>query len=131
MTTILDLLKYEQLKWRYGGPRDFWLANLGHISKFIEKNKIAAVDKAHLVDNRILVDMEEASRPTHLPQPWIFGGLKCPHLHFKGEIFLLTDSQWKDFSSVATKQFQEKLANAKSVNFDQLMRLSEATADIG
>jgi hypothetical protein len=147
MTTILDLAKIEQLKWRWGGPRDFWLANLEHIQKFLEKNKIARVDPAHLVmddpfpvdapiavlvkDDPIPVDSQAVAARVYLKRPPFPGGLKCPHLHFKGDIFLLTESQWKDFSSSAIKQFQERLSRAKSVTFDQLMQLSEATADIG
>lgn len=54
------------------------------------------------------------------------GPLKVPHLHYEGDVYILNDSQWKEFSTAIIKGFQDKLANAKSVNFGQLMEMSGA-----
>ena len=38
------------------------------------------------------------------------GGKRTPHLHYKGEIYLLNEKQWKDFSSKVLQDFSKKLA---------------------
>jgi len=61
----------------------------------------------------------------------INGGIRGPHLHHKGNVYLLNERQWGNFSQTIMKNIQEKLSRAKSVNFEQLMEISEATGNIG
>ena len=58
------------------------------------------------------------------------GGIRVPHVHYEENVYLLTDKQWNAFSQKVIKNFQDKLSNAKGVNFEQLMKLSEAMGDI-
>jgi hypothetical protein len=58
------------------------------------------------------------------------GGIKSPHVHYNGDIYLLKKEDWKAFSGKIIEEFRTKLANAKSINYDQLMRLSDAMQEI-
>lgn len=58
------------------------------------------------------------------------GGIKSPHVHYNGDIYLLKKEDWKAFSGKIIEDFRAKLANAKNVSYDELMRLSEAMQDI-
>lgn len=60
----------------------------------------------------------------------IRGGIRAPHLHYNGEIYLLNKEQWNKFSGEIIKDFSKKLAETKSVNFSQLMELSEVMSEI-
>lgn len=48
----------------------------------------------------------------------------------KCNIFLLNESQWKNFSVSVIRDFQNKLANVKTVGFEQVMEISEAVDGI-
>jgi hypothetical protein len=56
--------------------------------------------------------------------------IKAPHIHYDGKTYFLTDKQWNAFSQKVIKGFQNKLAHAKGVNFDQLMKLSDVMSEI-
>lgn len=58
------------------------------------------------------------------------GGIRVPHVHYEREIYLLTDKQWTEFSQKVIESFQNKLAHAKGINFEQLMKLSDAMGEI-
>jgi transposase len=58
------------------------------------------------------------------------GGIRVPHLHYKGELYLLNKKQWNEFSGEILKEFSKKLAETKTVNFGQLMDLSETMNEI-
>jgi hypothetical protein len=60
-------------------------------------------------------------RKIHYP-----GGIRMPHFHFEGDIYLLDEKQWKEFSRNIIKEFQAKLSTVNIVNFEQLIELSEA-----
>jgi len=62
-------------------------------------------------------------------RPWP-GGIKIAHLHFKGDIYLLNESQWKNFSVGVVREFQNKLAKVNTVSFEQVMEISEAVDGI-
>jgi hypothetical protein len=71
---------------------------------------------------------EMATMPP-LPQNFP-GGLKTPHVHYNGDIFLLGDKEWQAFSSKIIEDFRAKLKGAKSINYDQLIRLSDIMQEI-
>lgn len=63
--------------------------------------------------------------PRHFP-----GGIKSPHVHYNGDIYLLKKEEWKAFSGKIIEDFRTKLASAKNINYDQLMRLSDVMQEI-
>ena len=59
-----------------------------------------------------------------------FGGLRMPHLHYNGDIYVLDKKQWNEFSRKIIEGFKSKLANAKSINPDQMVKISETIHEI-
>ena len=55
-----------------------------------------------------------------------WGGMRGPHLHYAGEIYILNDKQWQDFSAQVLGKLKEKLNGAQKVTFNQLMEVSDA-----
>ena len=47
-------------------------------------------------------------------------------MHFRRDIYLLNERQWKDFSVKVIKDFQAKLSRVNTVSFEQEMEISEA-----
>ena len=122
---------YERLVSKYGGRFDYWIKYVEVVAQFVEKYKIPPVEREHLLmdDPVPLISPKEmkelADIPKIRPYPPFPGGLRIPHLHLRGDIYLLTDKQWKEFSGMAVKNLQEKLGTVGTVGFDQLMELSE------
>jgi hypothetical protein len=64
-------------------------------------------------------------------KPWISFSNKCrTPSSFQGRGVSADKEQWQAFSSEAIRGFQEKLAAANAVSFNQLMELSEAVLAI-
>ena len=126
---------YERLILKNGGRLDFWVQEAERIKEFVQRLKITPVDRSHLVtDDPVPVGPRVAEKlPTTVvlpPRPFP-GGLKAAHLHFNGDIYLLTDDQWKKFSAGALATLKEKLNKASTVSFEPLMELSEAINGLG
>jgi len=122
----------EKLRWKHGGRFEYWVTHRAEIAKFIKKAKISAVEAKHLraappaLMRRARPPEEELPPwwPEPYPIPW--PGIRAPHIHHAGDIYILNAKQWREFSKMAVKDFQEKLANAGEVGFSQLMEISEA-----
>jgi hypothetical protein len=71
-----------------------------------------------------------AERKPPIRRPPIPGGIRIAHVHFKDDIYLLSDEQWKEFTNSIIKDFQAKLSKIKSVNLEQTIELSEAIDNI-
>jgi len=124
MRTANYFKRYEGID---GGNFIYWLVQHRSVAQFIEKYKIPAIEEEFLpmVDVQSAVKRTEASQP--LPKPINFpGGIRVPHLHFKGELYLLTREQWKTFAGDAINSFQDKMGQANAISFNQLMEISEA-----
>jgi len=111
--------------WKYGGRLDLWLKNIEAIADLTTKLKLKPVAREHLT-NMVSTGAEMERSARALQAPDIRGGIRMPHLHFKGEIFLLNEDQWKIFAGQTLKNFQERLGSAKVVTFDGMAELSEA-----
>lgn len=133
---------YERLVSKYGGRYDYWVQNVKIVADFVKKFKILPVEREHLLmDNPIPIDypispvqpkgkkkIPEVVRFKPRPFP---GGLICPHLHLRGEIYILTDDLWRKFSSKAVKNLQDKMNSVGTVGFNQLMELSDVMGGLG
>lgn len=111
---------------------DFWAANSEIVGKFVSKYKPAAISPEAVVTPMDVASMkimagekgEKTAMQFRIPN--IRGGMKIPHLHFKGDIYLLNEDQWKTFTSQVIEKFQTKLGKVGTVSFEKLMHLSEA-----
>jgi hypothetical protein len=125
-------MEYEQYLnvpwwWKYGRPKDMWATFEHEIGIFIEKNKIAAM--SHEAAQSLIIGevgggmaapaaiaMKSASS-SPMERIWWHGGMRGPHLHYKNNIYVLTDKQWKEFTRPILKTFGEKLATTRSISF--------------
>lgn len=123
-------IDYDRLILINGGRFDFWIRNLDYIRDFTAKHKLAPLGKEHFVMEDLLpiepAVQQEAVMKRRLPWPPFPGGIRVAHLHLGSDIFVLTDEQWREFSSGALKGLQEKLKDARTIGFSQLMDLSES-----
>ncbi|NYT02556.1 MAG: hypothetical protein GKC10_07355 [Methanosarcinales archaeon] len=117
-----------------GGRRDIFMTHAVAIAKFIKTNKIEPVQKEVLLSRNVapvaVSAMGDIAESTTMRPWWIYGGMKVPHLHYKGEIYILNEKQWGDFSTMVLQEFRAKLADVKTVGFNQLMDLSDVVNDI-
>ena len=104
-------------KWIYGGPRDIWIRNEKLLGELIAKWKLQPYAQAGR-NKAVMYD------------PDIRGGIRLAHLHAKGNIYLVDERQWKEFSGKVIKDFQAKLEKAQSVNFEELMDISDAVEGV-
>ncbi|KAF5434635.1 hypothetical protein C5S35_13600 [Candidatus Methanophagaceae archaeon] len=112
-------------RWKFGKPAYFWAKNVEFVGAYIEKNKLEPVFGGHVVQGpRTKMSQERAIYIEEMDKD-ISGGGRAPHLHYKGETYLLNVKQWQDFSSEIITDFSKKLADTKTVPFEQFMELAD------
>jgi len=120
-------------RWIYGIPAPIWLKNIEMISEFISKNKLKPIPIESLPN----IQAVQAENTEQVKAALIFdrrpypGGIRIAHLHFRGELYLVKEELWREFSGRIVKDFQAKLANAKGIGFEDAMELSEAVDKLG
>jgi hypothetical protein len=122
--------RYVDWHFIYGKPVDFWMVQARAVGQFIKANKIKPVAQEALRASSAGEAPAKAVEIAAEPWWWKYGGMRVPHLHYGGELYLLDQEQWKAFSGGIVKEFSKKLAAANSVNFGQLMEISEAVNEI-
>jgi hypothetical protein len=124
------------LKWIYGRPAEVWLTHLDAVEHTINKLKLTPLPREHyptsVFSQQVPMVGYQAARvtqaePTQVPDliPDFPGGLKCPHLHYKRDIYLLNNQQWKTFSNSIIEGFKKKLSEMGTISFEQLVKTSE------
>ena len=58
------------------------------------------------------------------------GGMITPHLHYGGEMYMLSDARWAAFSKDAMRAVADKLGKVQRVTFDQVMDLSDTVTQM-
>jgi len=122
--------EYEaQWWWKYGKPQDFWTLNHNMMKEVIDKFGLE-VAKAEVLPLRLeLQASEQVAEPAAKsraikPRPFP-GGMRIPHLHYGGDVYLVPEEKWQAISQTFLGKFQDKLKNARNVSFEQIMELSE------
>lgn len=126
------MLANKYIDWRfiYGMPANFWTIQANAVERFIKANKIQPVAQETL-QMRSIADVPGMAREiADVPWWWKYGGMRVSHLHYAGELYLLNREQWKAFSGEIVKDFSAKLAEANSINFGQLMEISDVMTEI-
>ena len=132
MLTNLELLKYPRW-WRYGMPRiDVWVRQADLIANWIKEFKLKPVAKDDLIHfANTGIDFEAPMRkaatmkefdPRPIPFP---GGLRIPHFHHKGELYVMNEKQWATVSKGLITEMRAKLDAVNTVSFEQVMDLSD------
>ena len=57
--------------------------------------------------------------------------MRVPHLHFGGDLFVLSPEQWKSFSGAVVNDLNNKLSAVSSLSFDQVRDIAEGLDKIG
>ena len=106
-----------------------WIRDARFVKEFIEKNRIEKITGAATTPRGAAAEQRrEILALLDRPFP---GGIRVAHLHLGDDIFLPTESQWKDFAGQVMEGFKTKLAHAQSVSFEQVMELSNAIETLG
>lgn len=132
--------------WRIRGiPSDIWVRFSDRIGQLITKEKLVAIDARQFVTPNQIAFALSGQMPPTVPAVAetakakanvldiydIRGGMKTPHVHFKGAIYALNDAQWKAFTAVVVADFKNKLESAGAVSFDQALDIAETAARLG
>ena len=111
-----------------GIPASLWIRNASLIREMVKKFNIKPAMEGPYAANLAAFPTGAEERivaASVLRRPPIPGGMRVPHLHLDGEIYLLNDKQWKEFSGKMIKELQARLSRVNAVSFDQAMDLSE------
>lgn len=104
-----------------GIPAEFWIKNIDIVRNFIEKNQLKPLNQEELIR------IDRAERTTEIRYLEMKeGGMRSPHLHYKGERYLLNPDQWRSFTRPIVAGFAERLAAAEHINFDSLLEVDSA-----
>jgi hypothetical protein len=119
----------------HGGNRILFASELskGALKTFINEKELKAASQTQIAPAAVSMEAGKLTSMKQISNSYgggKNGGIKAPHIHYDGETYFLTDKQWNEFSKTIIKGFQNKLAHAKGINFDQLMNLSDVMSEI-
>lgn len=135
MSTERYLKRYEGID---GGDFVIWMAWSKQIAKYIRKWELAPVALENLpvfyfndpTPQPIMADETESNERLRIkPRPFP-GGLKIAHFHHKGQIYLLNDEQWREFTTKTIGMVRDKIRKAEMVGYQPLMALTESALAI-
>jgi hypothetical protein len=123
----------EMLKWRVGIPRDFWYTHVERIGQFVVENHLTPMSQLKFAGgSKKMADAEEKAQPriqsAAVLRDWR-GGIRTPHLHLHGELYVLNQAQWLKFTDQIRQDVSDKLKRANEsgrVGFEQFVDLTEA-----
>ena len=120
-----NLREIRRWRWLVGIPADFWLSHAEMVGKFIDEHDL---QPANMHMKQVTAQAKRAIDINDLINPW--GGRKLAHLHYRGELYVLNEKQWQEFTTNITREFSSKLAKAGTISFDQFIKLSDAMEPI-
>ncbi len=124
-------------RWIWGIRADIWLKNVGISERLIKAGQATRIDPQSLppvLDTTSITpvarEAEKSKAPALLRIPFP-GGIRFPHLHFKGDVYQVSPEGWKEFTQVVMDGMVQKLKAAKAVSFDQVMEISSSIDALG
>ena len=119
---------------RIGIPADFWVLKEKMVGEFIKANKLSAVThEAMRVDAHPISEKLATAKNTSITVDYILnirGGRRTPHLHYKGDLYILDAKQWQSFSGPLLKEFGNHLAAANTIGFENFIEIGESISAI-
>ncbi|WP_152643307.1 hypothetical protein [Anaeromyxobacter sp. PSR-1] len=119
------------LELKNGGRRDFWISHVALVERFVqthlkELTKVQTDPQQRTIGAETGVAAGAAARvlmwdPTR-------GGMRTPHLHYGGELYVMSEPQWAELSKAAVSAMTERMTKAQRVGFDTVMQLSDVVA---
>ena len=118
-------------QWVFGQPLPFWVTHHEFIWEIIKTLGLRPCSPEVLVRDDPVPIFKAAGARTRStakvvdtrPFP---GGIRGPHLHHHGNVYLLTQQQWKKFSDETMNKVKDHLDHAGTVGFEQLVTLAES-----
>jgi hypothetical protein len=132
----MSLFDTDMVNSRFGGRRYFWVSQLDVVASYVgahgkelTKVQIAAQGTVAGAAGTGITENPGTRGTASRVLIWdpTRGGMRNPHLHYAGEIYILNESQWADFSKSAMSALSAKLGGAQKVTFENVMQISEAT----
>jgi len=129
-------IAYDRFHLKNGGRFDYWVINHASVYKVIEKYGLKPIGREFLfkgIDEEMLGQVKKLEARVLWPYPWPFpfpGGLRYPHIHYKGDIYPLEAGQWKVFTEMVVGEMKTKLEKAGNINFNDLMKITEAVGHL-
>ena len=105
------------------------------IAAFIKANKLQPVTHealrvdAHPIAASLVAGGKQAITVDYILN--IRGGRRTPHLHYRGELYILDAKQWQAFSAPHMQEFSKKIAGANSIGFEHFMEIGESFSALG
>ncbi|HIH43577.1 MAG TPA: hypothetical protein HA257_00410 [Candidatus Methanoperedenaceae archaeon] len=124
------LIEWKLINGGWPGP---WVVFEDRVGRFIEANKLKPLAKESLQIRTLEAEGKEPEASSQINPifRWdIRGGMRSPHLHYRGRIYLLDSKQWTKFSGELLKDFSKKLAEAGSVSYENVVELSNTMGAI-
>ena len=124
-------------KWIWGIRADIWIKNGGISEKLIKAGQATRIDPQSLppvgdIGGGITpVAQAEKPKAPALLKIQFPGGIRFPHLHYKGDVYQVSPEGWKEFTQVFMDGMVQKLKAAKGVSFDQVMEISSSIDALG
>jgi hypothetical protein len=130
----MNLSDYDALILKNGGRRDFWVSHVDIIEQYIKSAEKELIRVRESAKSPAGLKADDRAHATAAGKAIIWdptrGGMRMPHLHYAGEIYILNESQWATFSKSAMKALIDNLGKVKKVTFENVMQVSEALAQM-
>jgi hypothetical protein len=125
-------------KWIWGIPADIWIKNARISERLIKAGQATRIDPQSLPPigdiaggiTPVAREAEKSKAPAILRIPFP-GGIRFPHLHYKGDVYQVSPEGWKEFTQVVMDGMMQKLKAAKGVSFEQVMEISSSIDALG
>jgi hypothetical protein len=123
---------HDELALKSGGRMEIWISQAVQVGRFVEAHLKDLTKVRVAVEARAGLEAPAGAQAAARVLIWdpTRGGMKMPHLHYAGEIYILNEAQWAEFSKGAVSALAERMNKAQRVRFDDVMQLSEAVAGI-
>ncbi|HET9555212.1 MAG TPA: hypothetical protein VFP50_19765 [Anaeromyxobacteraceae bacterium] len=130
------MFDWHELQLKNGGRRDFWISQVALVERFLqthakELTKVQVTAQPHVAAAEVGMPGVPA-QATMRTLTWdpTRGGMRMPHLHYAGEIYIMNEAQWAELGKSAVTALAEKMTKAQHVGFESVMQLSDVVAGL-
>lgn len=122
---VKDISSIKALRWEFvpipGIPIPIWLTKLDLLAKFIQNEGLKPIDEK--LSSAVITRPPLEAKFKDVTD--IRGGIRAPHLHYGGKLYILDNVQWKKFSEVLIADFKEKLNSVNTISFEKALEISD------
>jgi hypothetical protein len=115
----------DMLALKNGGRWDFWVSQVNVIEQFM-KSAGKELTQINVVEHNAVKQESKAAAGKAILWDPTRGGMRMPHIHYAGEIYILNEKQWDEFSKLALHALADKMGRMQKVPFENVMQIAEA-----